>query len=88
MVSIKEEEKITRRCILCCVLVVVCLFDVYLFYFKLLYFLFFACRFLCCSSFAHSAQKGLTKDAQDVIMSLWGAGYAATDIIQTLFKVL
>ena len=27
------------------------------------------------------------KDAQDVIMSMWGSGYAATDIIQTLFKV-
>ena len=27
------------------------------------------------------------KDAQDVIMGLWASGYAATDIIQTLFKV-
>lgn len=27
------------------------------------------------------------KEAQDVIMTLWSAGYAATDIIQTLFKV-
>jgi hypothetical protein len=27
------------------------------------------------------------KEAQDVIMGLWAAGYAATDIIQTLFKV-
>jgi hypothetical protein len=28
------------------------------------------------------------KDAQDVIMKMWGSGYAATDIIQTLFKVI
>ncbi len=25
--------------------------------------------------------------AQDLVMSLWSSGYAATDIIQTLFKV-
>ena len=34
-----------------------------------------------------SVQKGRMKEAQDVIMTLWSAGYAATDIIQTLFKV-
>jgi ABC-type uncharacterized transport system permease subunit len=28
------------------------------------------------------------KSAQDVIMALWASGYAATDIIQTLFKVI
>lgn len=27
------------------------------------------------------------RDAQSIIMGMWGAGYAATDIIQTLFKV-
>ncbi len=27
------------------------------------------------------------RDAQQIIMSMWSAGYAATDIIQTLFKV-
>ncbi|KAJ1430677.1 replication factor C 37 kd subunit [Ochromonadaceae sp. CCMP2298] len=31
--------------------------------------------------------EGKMKDAQDIIMGLWSAGYAATDIIQTLFKV-
>ena len=28
------------------------------------------------------------KSAQDIIMALWASGYAATDIIQTLFKVM
>lgn len=27
------------------------------------------------------------KEAQDVLMELWGSGYAATDIIQVLFRV-
>lgn len=35
-----------------------------------------------------SIRLGKMKDAQDIIMGLWSAGYAATDIIQTLFKVL
>ena len=34
-----------------------------------------------------SLQQGRMKEAQDVVMKLWAAGYAATDIIQTLFKV-
>ena len=34
-----------------------------------------------------SAAEGRTKEALDGIMSLWQAGYAATDIIQTLFRV-
>lgn len=38
---------------------------------------------MCCGS----VLAGNTKQALDVIVSLWDAGYAATDIIQTLFKV-
>eukprot|EP01032_Pedospumella_encystans_P009139 gene9139-10786_t len=34
-----------------------------------------------------SLRKGGLREAQDIIMGLWAAGYAATDIIQTLFKV-
>lgn len=33
------------------------------------------------------AKEGRTHAAQDVVMGLWSAGYAATDIIQTLFRV-
>lgn len=33
------------------------------------------------------AQAGRTKECQDIIMELWSSGYAATDIIQTLFRV-
>lgn len=32
-------------------------------------------------------QQGQMREAQSIIMGMWGAGYAATDIIQTLFKV-
>ena len=32
--------------------------------------------------------QGKFRDAQQIIMAMWGAGYAATDIIQTLFKAL
>ena len=32
-------------------------------------------------------RAGKTKDAQEVLISLFTAGYAATDIIQTLFRV-
>ena len=32
-------------------------------------------------------RAGEVKAAVDVIMELWGSGYAATDIIQTLFRV-
>eukprot|EP00597_Dinobryon_sp_UTEXLB2267_P004206 CAMPEP_0170065174 /NCGR_PEP_ID=MMETSP0019_2-20121128/5360_1 /TAXON_ID=98059 /ORGANISM="Dinobryon sp., Strain UTEXLB2267" /LENGTH=323 /DNA_ID=CAMNT_0010271977 /DNA_START=2079 /DNA_END=3050 /DNA_ORIENTATION=- len=32
-------------------------------------------------------QLGQMREAQSIIMGMWGAGYAATDIIQTLFKV-
>ena len=31
--------------------------------------------------------QGKTKEAVGIVMELWGKGYAATDIIQTLFKV-
>ena len=31
--------------------------------------------------------EGKTKEAVGIVMDLWGKGYAATDIIQTLFKV-
>jgi replication factor C subunit 2/4 len=31
--------------------------------------------------------EGKTIEALDAVMALWGSGYAATDIIQTLFKV-
>mmetsp|Transcript_39820 Transcript_39820/g.40609 ORF Transcript_39820/g.40609 Transcript_39820/m.40609 type:complete len:339 (+) Transcript_39820:48-1064(+) len=34
-----------------------------------------------------SVREGKTKDAIDVISALWTSGYAATDIIQTLFRV-
>lgn len=34
-----------------------------------------------------SALEGKTREAVDIVMELWGKGYAATDIIQTLFKV-
>ena len=34
-----------------------------------------------------SVLQGKMRDAQQIIMSMWSAGYAATDIIQTLFKV-
>lgn len=34
-----------------------------------------------------SAREGRTKAATDVVLELWGFGYAATDIIQTLFRV-
>lgn len=34
-----------------------------------------------------SARDGHTKAATDVILELWGFGHAATDIIQTLFRV-
>ena len=37
--------------------------------------------------FRFSLRKGGLREAQDIIMGLWAAGYAATDIIQTLFKV-
>eukprot|EP01034_Spumella_vulgaris_P044629 gene44629-55533_t len=30
--------------------------------------------------------EGKAQAAQDIIISLWSSGYAATDIIQTLFK--
>ena len=30
---------------------------------------------------------GEMAEAVDIVMKLWGAGYAATDIIQTLFRV-
>jgi replication factor C subunit 2/4 len=46
--------------------------------------------YMCCSfsiPFTPSVTEGKMKDAQDIIMGLWSAGYAATDIIQTLFKV-
>jgi replication factor C subunit 2/4 len=33
------------------------------------------------------AIEGKTIEALDAVMALWGSGYAATDIIQTLFKV-
>lgn len=33
------------------------------------------------------ARLGQSKEALDIVVSLWGSGYAATDIIQTLFKV-
>lgn len=33
------------------------------------------------------ARQGKMAEAQAVIMSLWTSGYAATDIIQTLFRV-
>jgi replication factor C subunit 2/4 len=33
-------------------------------------------------------QDGNTTEAQDIIMHLWGSGYASTDIIQTLFRYL
>jgi replication factor C subunit 2/4 len=32
-------------------------------------------------------REGRSKDALDIVANLWGSGYAATDIIQTLFKV-
>jgi len=35
----------------------------------------------------NSAAEGKTAEAVDVVMSLWNDGYAATDIIQTLFRV-
>jgi len=34
-----------------------------------------------------SAREGNTSRCQDIIMELWGSGYAASDIIQTLFRV-
>lgn len=33
------------------------------------------------------ARDGRTKEAQDIIIGLWSAGYAATDIIQVLFRI-
>lgn len=33
------------------------------------------------------ALNGRTRDASDVVIDLWSKGYAATDIIQTLFRV-
>ena len=33
------------------------------------------------------AFEGKTREAVDIVMDLWSKGYAATDIIQTLFKV-
>jgi replication factor C subunit 2/4 len=33
------------------------------------------------------SRDGRMKEAQDVLMALWGSGYAATDIIQVLFRV-
>ena len=32
-------------------------------------------------------REGKTKEAQDIVIALWHSGYAATDIIQTLFRV-
>jgi hypothetical protein len=40
-----------------------------------------------CHYGSRSAAEGRAKEALDGIMSLWQAGYAATDIIQTLFRV-
>lgn len=34
-----------------------------------------------------SVRAGKTKEAQEVIIALFSAGYAATDIIQTIFRV-
>mmetsp|Transcript_15261 Transcript_15261/g.14655 ORF Transcript_15261/g.14655 Transcript_15261/m.14655 type:complete len:331 (+) Transcript_15261:140-1132(+) len=33
------------------------------------------------------AREGKTAESMEVVMTLWGSGYAATDIIQTLFRV-
>ena len=33
------------------------------------------------------AREGRTHEATDIVMALWNSGYAATDIIQTLFRV-
>ena len=33
------------------------------------------------------AREGRAREACDIIAGLWASGYAATDIIQTLFKV-
>ena len=33
------------------------------------------------------AREGKTHEAVDIVMKLWQSGYAATDIIQTLFRV-
>ena len=33
------------------------------------------------------ARDGKTAECLDIVMALWGSGYAATDIIQTLFRV-
>jgi replication factor C subunit 2/4 len=41
----------------------------------------------CLCSLCLSAMNGQCKDGIDIIMSLCGQGYAATDIIQTLFRV-
>jgi hypothetical protein len=38
-------------------------------------------------SAACSVQEGRMREAQSVIMDLWAAGYAATDVIQILFRV-
>lgn len=38
--------------------------------------------------FMHRCRHGEVKAAVDVILELWGSGYAATDIIQTLFRVM
>ncbi len=32
-------------------------------------------------------REGKMKEAQDIIIALWSSGYAASDIIQTLFRV-
>jgi replication factor C subunit 2/4 len=33
------------------------------------------------------AREGRTAESLEIVMTLWGSGYAATDIIQTLFRV-
>ena len=33
------------------------------------------------------AREGKTAESMEIVMTLWGSGYAATDIIQTLFRV-
>ena len=33
------------------------------------------------------AREGRTSESMEIVMNLWGSGYAATDIIQTLFRV-
>lgn len=34
------------------------------------------------------AREGKTAESMEIVMNLWGSGYAATDIIQTLFRVI